>query len=158
MPNDNPIARSPSKTIWIVAYLISPAIPFLCLRQARAVGIGECICGIIAALLAHIGLVTVLSATNGDPLQVFVILLLGFSLYLIILWQFLAGRRAGIWTDAALEKWRKAGRFFAGFLAIALAFAIATFHLRCHLDPKHSLNPTKKPNKAQMATPRKLSD
>ena len=95
MTDDHAIDRSPSKAIWIVAYLLSPALPFLCLRYARAIGIGECIFGVLAALIAHIGLVTVLGATDGDPLQIFVILLLGLSLFVVILWQFLAGQHVG---------------------------------------------------------------
>ena len=138
MPEDHAIDRSPSKAVWIIAYLLSPALPFFCLRYARAIGTVECILGVLAALIAHIGLVTVLCATDGDPLQIFVILLMGLSLFVVILWQFLAGQRSGLWSTDAQKQWRTAGRFFGGFLAVGMALAIMSFHLRRNLDPEHS--------------------
>ena len=137
MQADYAIDRSPSKIVWIIAYLLSPALPFLCLRYTRSIGTRECIFGVLSAFAVHLGLVTVLSATDGDPLQIFVVLLLGLSLYVIILWQFLAGQRVGLWSDGARKQWRTAGRFFGGFLAVGLTFAIATFHMRRKLDPEH---------------------
>jgi len=94
--------------------------------------------GILAGVIAHVGLVTVLGATDGDPLQIFVILLMGLSLFVIILWQFLAGQRSGLWSASAQKQWRTAGRFFGGFLAIGMVLAIVTFHLRHSLDPEHA--------------------
>jgi hypothetical protein len=138
MPEDHAIDRSPSKAVWIIAYLLSPALPFLCLRYARVIGTVECILGVLGALIAHIGLVTVLGATDGDPLQIFVILLLGFSIFVIILWQFLAGQRSGLWSEGAQKQWRTAGRFFGGFLAVGMVLAIVSFHLRRNLDLEHS--------------------
>lgn len=73
------LSRSPSKAVWIVAYLITPALPFVCLRYARAIGTVECVCGVLVSLVAQIGLVSVLGATDGDPLQIFVNLLLALS-------------------------------------------------------------------------------
>jgi hypothetical protein len=138
MPEDHAIDRSPSKAVWIIAYLLSPALPFFCLRYARAIGTFECIVGVLAALIAHIGFVTVLGATDGDPLQIFVILLMGLSTFVIILWQFLAGQRSGLWSAGAQKQWRTAGRFFGGFLAVGIVLAIVSFHLRRTLDPEHS--------------------
>jgi len=145
MTNDPVIARSPSKAIWIVAYLLSPTLPFFCLRYARAIGTVECIFGVLAALIAHIGLVTILAATDGDPLQIFVILLLGLSLFVIILWQFLAGQRVGLWSDSAQKQWRTAGRFFGGFLAVGMVLAIVTFHLQRNLEPSAATPPPVRP-------------
>jgi len=121
-------AKRLSKTIWILAYLISPAIPFACLRVERAISTLQCILGILAALLAHIGLVSVLGGTNGNPLQIFIVLLLGVSIYLIVLWQYLAGHVAALWSAEAERQWRIAGRFFGAVIAFSLALAILTFH------------------------------
>lgn len=121
-----------------MAYLITPALPFICLRYAKAIGTIECVCGVLVALITQIGLVTVLGATDGDPLQIFVNLHLGLSLYVVVLWQFLAGQKAGLWSADAQKQWRLAGRFFGGFIAIGLALGIASFHLRRHLEPEHS--------------------
>ncbi len=138
MIEDHPASRSPSKMVWVVAYLITPALPFICLRYAKAIGTLECVFGVLVALVAQIGLVTVLGATDGDPLQIFVNLLLGLSLFVVVLWQFLAGQKAGLWSADAQKQWRFAGRFFGGFIAVGLILGIASFHLRRHLDPKHS--------------------
>ena len=127
-----------SKSVWIAAYLLSPALPFLCLRYAKAIGTLECVLGILAALIGHIGLVTVLSATDGEPLQVFVILLMGLSLFVVVLWQFLAGERAGLWSEDARRQWRTAGRFFGCFLAVGTALGIVSFHLQRKVDQEHS--------------------
>lgn len=138
MTNEDTIARSPSKAVWIIAYLMSPALPFLCLRYARAIGTVECVLGLLTAVIAHVGLVTILGATNGDPLQIFIVLLLGLSIFVVVLWQYLAGQRSGLWSASAQSQWRTAGRFFGGFLATGLIFAIVTFHMRRTLDPEHS--------------------
>jgi hypothetical protein len=140
MTENHSASRSPSKAVWIVAYLVSPALAFVCLRYARAIGTFECICGVLGALIAQIGLVTVLGATDGDPLQIFVTVLLGLSIFVVVLWQFLAGQRAGLWSAGAQKQWRIAGRCFGGFIAVGLALGIVTFHLRRHLDPEHSGN------------------
>ena len=121
-----------SKNVWILAYLISPALPFICLRIERAVSTSQCMLGVLAALLAHVGLVSVLGSTNSDPLQIFVVLLLGVSIYLIVLWQYLAGHAVSLWSAEAECQWRVAGRFFGAIIAFGLASAILTFHLRHH--------------------------
>jgi hypothetical protein len=108
MAHDPVIARSPSKAVWILAYLLSPALPFFCLRYASAISTSECLFGVLSALIAQVGLVTVLGAADGDPLQMFVILLLGLSLFMVVLWQFLAGQRRGLWSDRARKQWRTA--------------------------------------------------
>lgn len=135
---EHPQVRSPSKTIWILAYLISPALPFLCLRYARAIEPVETFFGIIVALASHIGLVTVLSKTNGSPLQIFIVLLMAVSIYVVVLWQFLAGQRVGLWSESAQKQWRRAGRFFGGFLVVVLILAICSFHLVRKIDPGQS--------------------
>lgn len=126
---EQPAIKRLSKTVWILAYLISPAIPFVCLRIERAVSTLQCILGVCAALLAQIGLVSVLGDTNGNPLQIFIELLLGVSIYLVILWQYLAGHAAALWSAEAERQWRIAGRFFGAIIAFSLASAILTFHL-----------------------------
>lgn len=138
MIDEHPQVRSPSKAIWILAYLISPALPFLCLRYARAIGLLEAFFGVIVALASHIGLVTVLSETDGSPLQIFIVLLMAISIYVVVLWQFLAGQRVGLWSESAQKQWRTAGRFFGGFLAFALILAICSFHLVRKIDPDQS--------------------
>jgi hypothetical protein len=138
MTDDQTNSRSPSKAVWIIAYLLSPAIPFLCLRYARAIGTKECLCGAVIALIAHMGLVSVLSATDGNALQIFVVLLLGASLFIIVLWQFLAGQRIGLWSARAKRQWKIAGQFFGGLLGVGLVLGIVNFHLLRHLDSEHS--------------------
>ena len=152
MPDSEPTPRSPAKSVWIIAYLLSPALPFICLRYARAIGTLECVFGVLAALIAHIGIITVLAGTNGNPLQIFIVLLLGVSLFLIVFWQFHSGHRAGLWSSGALKQWRLAGRIFGGFLTIGIAFSILGFHLRKHLDPEHAWIEPTKPNKRIQAT------
>lgn len=149
MPEDHAINRSPSKAVWIIAYLLSPALPFLCLRYARAITTVECVLGVLSALIAHAGLVTILGATDGDPLQIFIVLLLGLSIFVVVLWQFLAGQRSGLWSAGAQRQWKTAGRFFGGFLAFGMVLAIVTFHLRRNLDPEHSW--IEKPQEEQAA-------
>ena len=151
MTENHPASRSLSKVVWIVAYFVSPALPFICLRYARAIGTIECVCGVLVALIAQIGLVTVLGATNGNPLQIFVNILFGLSLFLVVLWQFLAGQKAGLWSANAQKQWRLAGRFFGGFIAISLAFGIVSFHLQRQLDPEHSSS--KNPQAEQSVAP-----
>ena len=116
------------KAIWVVAYLISPALPFVCLRVERAISTLQCVFAVVAALLAHIGLVSVLGNTNGNPLQIFIELLLGASLYLLILWQYIAGHSASLWSAKAERHWKIAGRLFGTILALGLTSAILTFH------------------------------
>ena len=123
-------AKQLPRTIWILAYLISPAATFICLRIERAVSTLECILGVIITLVVHIGLISVLGNTNRDPLQLFIELLLGASLYLIVMWQYLAGHQCSLWSKEAERQWRIAGRFFGAILFIGVAFAILGFHLR----------------------------
>ncbi len=125
-----PQQLNPSKASWVVAYLLSPGLAFICLWKAKAVSVVECVSGVLVGLLAHIGLVTVLGGTNGDPLQIFIILLLGVSLFAIVMWQFVAGLRVSLWTPEAMKQWRLAGRFFGGLLAIGLVVGILLFHLQ----------------------------
>lgn len=122
--------RSPSLAVWVAAYLFSLALPFLCLRYAKAIGNMECLLGVLCGLLVHIGLIPILGATDGHPLQIFVLLLMGTSFYLVILWQYLAGRKAGLWSSNAMKQWRAAGIFFAAFLAIIFALAVTLFFLQ----------------------------
>ena len=123
--------RSPSLPVWVAAYfLFATVLPFLCLRRARAIGNLECVLGVMAGLLVQVGMIPVLGATDGNPMQIFVLLTMLMSFYLIVFWQFLAGKRAGLWSDKALKQWRAAGIFFACFIAFALAAAIAQVKLQ----------------------------
>lgn len=127
---------SPPKAIWFLAYLVSPALPFFCLRRAKAIETIECFFGVLVTFVVQLGLMTVLSEIEGDPLQIFVVLLLGLSLYLIVLWQFLAGQRIGLWSADARKQWKLAGRFFGGLIALGLVGGILGFHLQRHMsDP-----------------------
>jgi hypothetical protein len=108
--------------------MVSSAGPFLVLRWARCIDTWTMLWGVVASLTAHIGLVTVLGELNGHPLQGFVVLLMGACLYIIGMWIFLLGQRAGYWSDPARKAWRAAGKFFGGFLLAALILSIATFH------------------------------
>ena len=71
-----------------------------------------------------------LGDTNGQPLQIFVVLLFGVTTYLIILWQYLAGHAACLWSAEAERQWRQAGRFFGALLPLGLGSSILTFHLQ----------------------------
>lgn len=130
MNEDRTISRSPSLAVWVLAYLFSAAsFPFLCLRRARAIGNLECLLGFLCGLLVHIGPIPVLAKTEGNPMQIFVLLTTMLSLYLMVMWQYLAGRKASLWSEGALKQWRTAGIFFAGFIAFALAGAVAMVQL-----------------------------
>ncbi len=130
--NDQSNTKKLPKAAWILAYIISPAIPFACLRIERAISTLQCVLGVLAALLVHIGLVSVLVNTNDQPWQIFIVLLLGVSLYLVIVWQYLAGRAVSLWSAEAERQWTLAARFFGAFLAVGLAAAILLFHLHPH--------------------------
>lgn len=134
--------RSPPKVIWALAYLLSPALPFVCLRYARAIGTAECLLGMVVALATQVGLISVLGETNGEELQLFLVLQLGLSLYVVVLWQFLAGKRVGLWSPSALRQWRTAGRFFGVLIFLAHMAAIASFHLQRRLDPNREGMPS----------------
>jgi hypothetical protein len=129
MSEHTPSARRLSKTAWIIAYLISPAAAFVCLRMKRALSSLQCIFGVLAALLVHVGVVSVLIHTNGQPLQFFIVVLLSVSLYLIFFWQYVAGHSISLWSADAERQWRLAARFFGLFLAVGLAVAVLGFHL-----------------------------
>ena len=121
---------SPSTGWWILAYAISPGLPFICLRLARVVSLGECLLGVAAGLAAHMGVVTVLAHTDDEPLQPFIGLLLGVSMSSVLLWQYLAGRRRQFWSAEAEKRWQWAGRILGGLLGFALVLNIVIFHLR----------------------------
>jgi len=123
--------RSPKKAWWVLAYLISPGLPFVCLRISQAIGTFECILGVLAGLIAHIGFISILTHTNGNPLQIFTTLLMSISIFTVVMWQYLAGERAGLWSDRAKNQWRLAGRFFGGIIGIGIALNIIVFHLTC---------------------------
>lgn len=129
MSAPNAASRRLPKAAWVVAYLVSPAAPFICLRVERAVSTVHCLFGILAALMVHVGLVSVLVRTNGNPLQFFVVLLLGVSLYLVVAWQYFLGRSASLWSPEAERQWRLAGRLFGVALVVALGLGIVSFHL-----------------------------
>lgn len=126
--SDSTIRRQPSSSTWILAYLVSPALPFLCLLYARAIHVRECIGGIFASLIVHIGLMSVLAKTKGQPLQGFIVLLLMAGLYAVVFWQYLLGHRAGLWSAKAENLWGSAGRIFAALITVALMLAIIRFH------------------------------
>ena len=124
------LKRSPKTGWWVLAYLLSPGLPFVCLRVGRAIGTIECILGVLAGLIAHVGLVSVLAKTNGEPLQIFITLLMGVSIFTVVMWLYLAGQRAGFWSESAKKQWRLAGRFFGALIGIAIALNILAFHLK----------------------------
>ena len=138
MDDDEAHKRSPQTAWWVLAYLVSPGLPFVCLRVGGAIGNIECILGVLAGLIAHLGLVSVLTQTNGEPLQIFIVLLMGVSLYSVVMWQYLAGQRSKYWTDSAKKQWRIAGRFFGGLIGIALALNIVAFHLTNNAKQKRA--------------------
>lgn len=124
------MAESPSRPVWALAYLLGPTwLPFFCLRKANAIGNLELVLAVSCGLLAHLGLIPVLAKTEGNPMQIFVLLTTTLSFYLMVMWQYLAGRKADLWSVEALKQWRTAGIFFAGFIALALAGAIAMVQL-----------------------------
>lgn len=122
-------SRSPRESFWILAYLLSPALAFFCLRSARVIGRGECSLGVSAGLLTHLGLLSVMIETEGDPLQGFLLLLMASTLYLVLMWQYLAGQRGAFWSQKALKRWQLAGRFFGGLLAFSFLGQLILFHL-----------------------------
>lgn len=145
LPDEAPPELRPlSKTVWVLAYLCSATVlPFLCLRRSRAIGNLECVLGCMAGLIVHPGIIPILARTDGDPLQIFVILSAGMGTYLMVLWQYLAGRKAGLWSPAALKEWRRAGIFFAAFLAFALGLGLAITKVR--IDAKATRPPVAVP-------------
>jgi hypothetical protein len=126
----HPPLRSLSKGLWILAYSLSLALPFVCLRYARAIGTGQCVLGVLAGLIVQVGMIPIMAAAEGNPLQMFVLALLGFSYYVIVLWQHLAGRKVGLWSEAALYQWRLAGIFFGALLGLTLGAGIVMFNLQ----------------------------
>ena len=74
-------------------------------------------------------MVTVLVKTDGDPLQGFVVLLAGVSLFTVVMWQYLAGQRSNFWSEEAKRLWRFVGRFFGGLIGFATLLNILVFHL-----------------------------
>jgi len=136
-PYAPPLARDdPASTkrlprnVWVLAYLISVAAPFVCLRIERAISTFQCILGVVAGLLVQVGMVSILERTERNPLQPFLLVLSMVALYLIVLWQYRAGHAAALWSEDAERQWRTAGRFFAGFIGIAFAATILLFLLR----------------------------
>jgi hypothetical protein len=113
-----------SRNAWVLAYLISVAAPFVCLRIERAISTFQCILGILAALLVQVGMVSILGRTEGNPLQPFLLVLFMMALYLIVLWQYRAGHATALWSEDAERQWRTAGRFFAGFIGVGLAVSM----------------------------------
>jgi len=83
----------------------------------------------LAALMVHVGLVSVLARTNNDPLQFFIVLLLATSIYLIVSWQYCVGRCALLWSQEAERQWRGAAWFFGAALAVGLGVGIVSFHM-----------------------------
>ena len=130
MPGKPDKHRSPHVGWWVTAYLLSPGLPFVCLRVAKVIGTIECILGVLAGLIAHLGIVAVLVRTNENPLQIFVVLLMGTSFFIVFTWQYIAGARKDFWSQPAKKGWRLAGRFFGGFLGIALALNVIAFLLK----------------------------
>jgi hypothetical protein len=113
---------------WVVAFMFTFAGAFIVLRWARVIGTATMIVGILAALTAQIGMVSVLGVTNREPLQVFLVLLMGTCLFILGMWVFLLGQRVGYWSASALVIWRIFGKVLGGFLLIALILNIASFH------------------------------
>jgi hypothetical protein len=118
-----------TKVAWIIAYLVSPAAPFVCLRMERAISTVHCTLGLLVGLGVQVGLVSVLAQTNDDPLQFFIVLLLATSVYMVVSWQYIVGRSAALWSREAERQWRFAARFFGAALAVGLAVGIASFHI-----------------------------
>lgn len=119
-----------SKNAWVLSYLLSVAAPFVCLRIERAISTFQCILGVLAGLLVHVGMIPVLAKTDGKRMQPLVLVLCMAGYYLVVLWQYRAGHAAGLWSEDAERQWRKAGRFFGGFIGIAFVAMIVTFLLR----------------------------
>ena len=128
MNKETQIKRLPI-IVWVIAFLITPAFVFICLRISKAIGTFECLFGFLVGLLVHFGIVSVLTETNDSPLQVFIVLLLGTSLYLVFIWLYWAGIRGNIWSDQVKKYWKYAGWFFGSLLVIGLTFAIQGFHI-----------------------------
>ena len=125
--------RSPATPFWVLAYLVSPGFAFLCLRAAGVVGWLECFFGVIAGLGVHLGIVSILTETNGEPLQGFALLIMLLGIYIVVMWQFIAGQRVGFWSSVALKQWRLAGRFFGTLIGISFLAQLVLFHLERHL-------------------------
>lgn len=81
-------------------------------------------------MIAHLGLVSVLPETNGEPWQIFIVLLMAVSVLSVVMWQYLAGQRSGFWSERARRQWRIAGRVFGSLIGMALALSILAFHVQ----------------------------
>jgi hypothetical protein len=119
-----------SRNAWVLAYLISVAAPFVCLRIERAISTFQCILGIVAGLLVHVGTIPLLAKTEGKPIQPVLLVLCMTGYYLIVLWQYRAGHAVSLWSEDAERQWRTAGRFFGGFIGIGFAAVLFLFLLR----------------------------
>ena len=119
-----------SKNAWVLSYLLSVAAPFVCLRIERAISNVQCVLGVLAGLLVHVGIIPILAKTEGKPVQPLLLVLCMAGYYLIVLWQYRVGHAAGLWSEDAERQWRKAGRFFGGFIGIVFAMTIVVFLLR----------------------------
>jgi hypothetical protein len=127
-----PESQSPvplSKTAWIIGFLLFPYGPFVCLRLAGIISTLEAALGLILSAVVHAGLISVLTQTNGERLQVFIDLLVGASMFVLGFWIFCAGQKRAYWSANALRQWRFAARFFGGLLGVGLVLNILSFHL-----------------------------
>jgi hypothetical protein len=116
--------------IWLVGFLIFPFGSFICLRIARCISNATLLVGLIASCAVQIGLVSVLAKVEGEQLQPFIILSTLACFYILGMWQYLLGLRVSYWTPEGLRGWRVLGKFFGGFLLLALILNIASFHFQ----------------------------
>jgi hypothetical protein len=128
--------QSPHLLWWVAAYLVSPGLAFICLRVARVIGTLECILGVLAGLTVHVGMVAVLSGTNENPLQPFVVLVMGTSQFIVFTWQYIAGARKGFWSRPVERIWRLSGRLFGGLLGLAIALGVILIVLTGSLEDR----------------------
>jgi hypothetical protein len=115
---------------WIVSLVLFPYGPTVYLARLKAIPWGHAVFLLLACVLLHVGLGTVLAKTNEDrSLQPWLVLILGGGYYLLGMVHYTAGALKGIWSAQADRLWRFFGWLFGVLLFLYLLVQIVWFHI-----------------------------
>ena len=113
----------------VIAFLLFPYGPFLYLAWLRQVAWAFAVFLVAVSALVHVGLVSVLAATNHQPWQPWLALLLGTAMYCLGLIQYVLGAKQQLWSPIGLRFWRAGGWFLGIILLASMLVQVVMFHL-----------------------------
>lgn len=120
--------------LWCIAFILFPYGPFIYMTWLGALKWPLTVVMLLVCGVVHLGTLSLLSQTNDQPWQPWLVLVFAGGMYCLGMLQFICGERHRLWSQTGRGYWRFFGWFFGVMLLLQLAALITMFHIISHIN------------------------